>query len=95
MDNLLPKQNQKQKLIEQNIKLKTQIYELAIQLDQILQRDKLKKKKYGLTVEDQDQAIKAKKLELKKQELQVVETKNRIFQLKRQLDSVFNNQIVQ
>lgn len=72
MDNLLPKQNQKQKLIEQNIKLKTQIYELAIQLDQILQRDKLKKKKYGLTVEDQDQAIKAKKLELKKQELQVV-----------------------
>lgn len=34
-------------------------------------------------------------MELKKQELQVVEVKNRIFELKRQLDSVFNNQIVQ
>lgn len=34
-------------------------------------------------------------MELKKQELQVVDVKNRIFELKRQLDSVFNNQIVQ
>lgn len=83
MTNMLPKQNQKQKLIEQNIKLKTQIYQLALQLDEILQKDKSKKKKYGLNsilnIDDDDQAIKAKKLELKKQQLQIVEVKNRIF----------------
>lgn len=87
MSNLLPKQNQKQKLIEQNIKLKTQIYQLALQLDQILQKDKSKKKKYGLTLnlDDDDEAIKAKKLQLKKQQLQIVEVKNKIFEYKRQL----------
>jgi len=45
---LLPKQNQKERLIEQNIKLKTQIYELAKQLDEIIQKDKSKKKAYGI-----------------------------------------------
>jgi hypothetical protein len=34
-------------MIEQNIKLKTQIYELAKQMDEIAQREK-KGKKYGL-----------------------------------------------
>ena len=45
---MLPKMTQKEKLIEQNIKLKTQIYELAKQLDEILIRDKNRKKKYGI-----------------------------------------------
>lgn len=33
LEKMIPKQNQKERLIEQNIKLKTQIYELAKQLD--------------------------------------------------------------
>jgi hypothetical protein len=45
---MLPKQSQKERLIEQNIKLKTQIYELAKQLDEILVKDKAKKKSYGI-----------------------------------------------
>ena len=45
---MLPKQNQKERLIEQNIKLKTQIYELAKQLDEILVKEKAKKKNYGI-----------------------------------------------
>ena len=51
----MPKQNTKEKLIEQNIKLKAQIYELAVQLDEILNRDRAKKKKYGISnAEDED-----------------------------------------
>ena len=65
---MMPKQNTKEKLVEQNIKLKTQIYELAVQLDEILIRDRTKKKKYGLgLLEEDDEAVKAKKLELKRQ----------------------------
>lgn len=67
-----------------------------MQLDEILNKDRQKKKKYGLhSPADDDEAVKAKKLELKRQELIIVETKNQIFELKRQLDSVFNNEIVQ
>jgi hypothetical protein len=50
LSRLIPKQNQKERLIEQNIKLKTQIYELAKQLDEILVRDKAKKKNYGINL---------------------------------------------
>ena len=66
---MLPKNTQKEKLIEQNIKLKTQIYELAKQLDEILNKDKSRKKKYGISHDDDDQTVRAKKLELKKQQL--------------------------
>lgn len=77
---MIPKQNTKEKLIEQNIKLKAQIYELAVQLDEILNKDRSKKRKYGLSnQEDDDEAVKAKKLELKRQELVIAETKNQIF----------------
>lgn len=93
---MLPKQNQKEKLIEQNIKLKTQIYELASQLDEILVKDKInRQKKYGVGLEEEDEKIKEKKLGLKKQELEIMDVKNKIFVLKRELDSVFNNQIIQ
>jgi hypothetical protein len=40
----------REKMIEQNIKLKTQIYELAKQMDEIVQREK-KSKKYGIHAE--------------------------------------------
>ena len=60
---MLPKQNQKEKLIEQNIKLKTQIYELATQLDEILMKDKInRKKKYGVGIEEEDDRVRDKKL---------------------------------
>ena len=39
------------KMIEQNIKLKTQIYELAKQMDEIVQREK-KNKKYGIHADE-------------------------------------------
>ncbi len=55
-------------MIEQNIKLKTQIYELAKQMDEIISREK-KPKKYGIHAdEEQDQTLKNKKQELKKQQ---------------------------
>jgi hypothetical protein len=50
----IPKANQKERLIEQNIKLKTQIFELAKQLDEILDKDKNKKKKFGLNIIDEE-----------------------------------------
>jgi hypothetical protein len=57
-------------MIEQNIKLKTQIYELAKQMDEIVQREK-KSKKYGIHAEEgeDDEVMKAKKAELKKQQI--------------------------
>ena len=52
----------RQKMIEQNIKLKTQIYELAKQMDEILAKEK-KHKKYGIHAdEEEDEAIKQKKV---------------------------------
>lgn len=48
-------------MIEQNIKLKTQIYELAKQMDEIMTREK-KPKKYGIHAdEDDDEILKTKK----------------------------------
>ena len=41
----------REKMIEQNIKLKTQIYQLAKQMDEIVQREK-KSKKYGIHAEE-------------------------------------------
>lgn len=41
----------REKMIEQNIKLKTQIYELAKQMDEILAKEK-KQKKYGLHADE-------------------------------------------
>jgi len=38
-------------MIQQNIKLKTQIYELAKQMDEIMQREQ-KSKKYGLHADE-------------------------------------------
>jgi hypothetical protein len=46
---MAPNVSQREKLIEQNIKLKTQIYELAKQMDEILLKDKARKKKYGMS----------------------------------------------
>ena len=40
-------------MIEQNIKLKTQIYELAKQMDEIMSRDK-KQKKYGINADEEE-----------------------------------------
>ena len=91
---MLPKTTQKEKLIQQNIKLKAQIYELAKQLDEILVKDKNRKKKYGISQNDDDETIKAKKLQLKKQQLEIMEVKNKIFVVKRQLESVYNNRQV-
>lgn len=73
-------------MIEQNIKLKTQIYELAKQMDEIIQREK-KSKKYGIHAEEpeDDEAMKSKKAELKKQQVEIMNLKNKIFLTKRQL----------
>lgn len=83
-------------MIQQNIKLKTQIYELAKQMDEIVQREK-KSKKYGIHAEEgeDDEAMKAKKAELKKQQIQIMNLKNKIFLTKRQLEHVYDSRGVQ
>lgn len=84
-------------MIEQNIKLKTQIYELAKQLDEILAKDKSRKKSYGIglnLVEEEEEIIREKKLEVKKQQIEIMEMKNKIFVGKRQLESVYNNNVI-
>ena len=58
----------KEKMIEQNIKLKNQIYELANQMDEIMSKEK-KGKKYGMHTDDDDEIIKEKKITLEKQQI--------------------------
>jgi hypothetical protein len=82
---------EKEKLIDQNIKLKTQIFDLTRQLDEIMGRDQNRKKKFGIKEGEDDQVTKAKKLELKKEQLEVMSLKNKIHIIKRQLESVYNN----
>ncbi len=38
--------------------------------------------------------MREKKLEIKKQQIEIVEVKNKIFVAKRQLDSVYNNIVI-
>lgn len=94
----MPKQNQKERLIEQNIKLKTQIYELAKQLDEILLKDKSKKKSYGIglnRIDEEDELVREKRLEVQKQQIEISDLKHRIFIAKRQLEAVYNNDAIQ
>jgi len=55
-------------------------------MDEIIQREK-KSKKYGIHAEEpeDDEAMKAKKAELKKQQVEIMNLKNKIFLTKRQL----------
>jgi len=57
-------------MIQQNIKLKTQIFELAKQMDEIMQKEK-KSKKYGIHADEleDDETMKSRKSELKKQQI--------------------------
>lgn len=85
----------REKMIEQNIKLKTQIYQLAKQMDEILAKQK-KHKKYGIHAdEEEDEAIKEKKVELKKQQIEIMQLKNKIFMTKRQLEHVYDSRGIQ
>ena len=98
LEKMIPKQNQKERLIEQNIKLKTQIYELAKQLDQILLKDKSKKKTYGIglpKIEEEDELIRQKRLQIQKQQIEIEEVKSKIFIAKRQLECVYNHEAIQ
>lgn len=60
----------REKMIQQNIKLKTQIFELAKQMDEIMQKEK-KSKKYGIHADEleDDETMKSRKSELKKQQI--------------------------
>lgn len=65
-------------------------------MDEILTKDRNnRRKKYGIGIEEEDERVRDKKLELKKQEIEIMEVKNKIFIVKKELDSVFNNQAVQ
>lgn len=44
----------KEKLIDQNIKLKTQIFDLSRQLDEIMGKEQGRKKKYGIKEGEDD-----------------------------------------
>lgn len=84
--------SEREKLIEHNIKLKTQIYELTKQMDDILLKDKVKRKR-EITEED-DESLRSRKLELKKQQLEIQELKNKITLVKRQLENVYDNRTI-
>ena len=82
-------------MIEQNIKLKTQIFELAKQMDDILAKEKVKKK-YGIHAGEEDNDfIREKKSELKKQEVEILQLKNKIYMTKKQLEHVYDNRGIQ
>lgn len=64
-DNFLEAENMmsdKEKLIDQNIKLKTQIFDLSRQLDDIMGKEQNRKKKYGIKEGEDDETTKAKKM---------------------------------
>ena len=65
-------------------------------MDEIMQKDR-KNKKYGIhadEVED-DETMKTRKSELKKQQIEIMNLKNKIFMTKRQLQHVYDSRGVQ
>jgi len=65
-------------------------------MDEIAQREK-KGKKYGMHSEEgeDDESIKNKKIELKKQLIEITSLKNKILQTKKQLEQVYDSRGVQ
>lgn len=64
-------------------------------MDEIMSKEK-KQKKFGIHAdEEEDETIKSKKLELKKQQIQIMQLKNKIFMTKRQLEHVYDNRGIQ
>lgn len=61
-------------------------------MDDILLKDKVKKRK-EITEED-DEGLRSRKLELKKQQLEIQELKNKITLVKRQLENVYDNRTI-
>jgi len=58
-------------------------------------KEENKKRKYGIREGEDDEVSKAKKMELKKQQLEIMSLKNKIHVIKRQLESVYNNRTLQ
>ena len=61
-------------------------------MDDILLKDKVKKRR-EITEED-DEGLRSRKLELKKQQLEIQELKNKITLVKRQLENVYDNRTI-
>ena len=61
-----------------------------------MQREK-RNKKYGIHAEEgeEDEAMKSKKSELKKQQVEIMNLKNKIYLTKRQLEHVYDSRGVQ
>jgi chromosome segregation ATPase len=85
-------QSEKEKIIEQNIRLKEQIFELSQQLEEILEKDKGRKRRLGgISPGDDEATLREKKSELRKQQLEIAEMKGKIYGVKRQLEKIYNN----
>ena len=87
----------KAKLIEQHIKLKGQLKELAGKMDEIAEKERdRKKKKQVVTQIEEDQRVVELKKELKDQEIRIQKNKAEITKLRRNLDSKYDiNKIVE
>jgi hypothetical protein len=62
-------------MIEQNMRLKKQVLELAEQMDGIIGK-KEEKKKFGRSGLEEDGQTEVQRLEMKKQEFRIIEFKN-------------------
>lgn len=61
-------------------------------------KEKSKKKNYGIginRIQEEDEPVKDKRMELQKQQMELDQLKNKIFIAKRQLDTVYNNEMIQ
>lgn len=86
--NETPAQNL-EKIKEQNVKLKSQLRELAKAMDEVIQKEKQKKlEKYKKP--ELDENLKEKMNELKAQQVEILQTKNKITALKRQLENTYD-----
>lgn len=65
-------------------------------MDEIMQKDR-KSKKYGIHADEaeDDEAMRSRKSELKKQQIEIMNLKNKIFLTKRQLEHVYDSRGVQ
>lgn len=78
-----------EKIKEQNVKLKSQLRELAKAMDEVIQKEKQKKlEKYKKP--ELDENLKEKMNELKAQQVEILQTKNKINALKRQLENTYD-----
>ena len=84
----------KEHLVNQNVKLKSKIFTLSAKFEEIVEQEREKRKRINDEYNDESTSVKEKKDELKKQQQEIIDLRNSVEGVKRQLKTVQRKNIL-